>query len=171
MTHDARRRWAAVCLAGILTGSSLASAADWSSCADDLDRVRRAARDAVDVAEQVKSKHDELENCRLYPEIYDLMRDRCQSQTWDYQSTVSSLRSELSTVDRRVRSAGSSCGYDLSPLDSSVPKRGVGPGASPSARLCGLMQSYRGRIPDEQLVQICSRSMPEPECRKCLSSP
>jgi hypothetical protein len=39
-------------------------AADWYSCADDLDSLRRAARDASDAASDVKSKAEELENCK-----------------------------------------------------------------------------------------------------------
>src|SRR5262249_25674050 len=37
---------------------------DWSSCNDDLDRLRRAARDAADKAEEVRSAKDSLRNCR-----------------------------------------------------------------------------------------------------------
>jgi hypothetical protein len=150
---------------------SVACAADWSSCADDLDRLRRASRDAADAAEQVKSKSDELESCRQFPEVYDLLRDRCRSYAWDYQSAVSALSSELSTVDSRVRSANLSCGYELSTFGPPAAKRGSDQRGTPAARLCALIQSYRGRIPDDQLVQLCAGSMPETECRKCLSSP
>lgn len=158
-----------VALSLSLAAPLIVRAADWDSCADDLDRLRRASRDAADAAEQVKSKHEELDNCRRYPDTYDLMRDRCRSYVWDYESTVSSLQSELSTVDSRIRSVRSSCGYDLATL--SPPSRRMAPGGvqSPGARLCTLLQGYRGRIPDDQLAQICSKSMSESECRKCLS--
>ncbi len=147
--------------------STSMQAADWNSCADDLDRLRRASRDAADSAEQVKSKYDEIENCRRFPDIYDLMRDRCRSKVSDYQSALNSLQSELSTVDSRIRSARSSCGYDLATLES--PSL-VAPGAAPSGvpRICSVIQGYRGQIPDGQLLQICIKSASESECRKCF---
>jgi chromosome segregation ATPase len=95
-----------------------AQASDWSSCADDLDRLRRAARDASDLAQQVElakqefeSKKRELENCLNYPETYAFMRDRCQSLRWGYESALSrykselsNLESELNTIESRIRS-------------------------------------------------------------------
>lgn len=164
-----RGRWLASTCALFLILVHPVLGAEWDSCADDLDRLRRASRDAADAAEAVKSRYEEVETCRRYPETYDFMRDRCRSKVWDYESALNSLQSELATVDSRIRSVRSSCGYGLSSLSS--PPSGVAPGpsTSPSSRLCQLMQSYRGRVPDESLIQICVKSMPESECRKCLS--
>ena len=145
--------------------SPFAHPADWDSCAYDLDRLRRAARDATDVANDVKAKADELEQCRQYPEIYDLLRDRCRSKVSDYQSARSDLESELSTVASRIRSVSSSCGVDLSPARSSS-------FAKPEAtgdRTCDLYRSYKNKLPFESLLKACTKSMSEAECRKCLS--
>ena len=106
-------------------------AGDWSSCADDLDRLRRASRDASEAAERTESakqefedKREELQNCVNYPDIYDLMRDQCQSVRWDYESAkseyesaLSDLESELSTVEHRIRSVEWSCGVSFSRAD------------------------------------------------------
>lgn len=53
-----------VVLLGLLF-AVVSHATEWDSCADDLDRLRRAARDATDVAERVKSAAYDLESCRL----------------------------------------------------------------------------------------------------------
>ena len=143
-------------------------AADWNSCVDGLDRLRRGSRAATAAAAQVKSKYEEIENCRRFPDVYDLMRDRCRSKVLDYQSAVSSLQSELSTVDSRIRSVRSSCGYNLSTLEA-PPSIVPGPTGSTQPRICSVMQSYRGLFPDDQLLQICLMSAPESECRKCFS--
>lgn len=117
---------AAVLIAGTLVLS--AQGADWDSCADDLSSLRRAAGDASDAAEEAssakdefESKKDDLENCVNFPEVYDLMRDGCQSARWDYESarsdyesTLSNLESELDTVDSRLRSVSWSCGFQFS---------------------------------------------------------
>ncbi len=149
----------------MIVALSSAVAADWGSCADDLDRLRRAARDGADKANDVKSKYEELENCRRNPNAYDYMRDRCQTKTSDYQSAVRDLESELSTVDRRIRSVRSSCSYDLGGTGS--------PGGAlrqPSGnRLCDLYRSYKGKLPIESLLKTCTQSMPEAECKKCLA--
>ena len=181
-----------VILSGLVVGLTLsaASAADWDSCADDLDRLRRAARDAADKANDVKSKSDdvkskseEFENCKRYPDMYDLLRDRCRSKASDYQSAqsdyrsalsdyqnaLSDLESELGTVDSRIRSVRSSCGYALgttgSPSFSQPQPSGSGNPA------CALYRNYKGKLPLETLLKTCtqSQSMSEAECKKCLA--
>lgn len=144
--------------------STAVVAADWNSCADDLGRLRRAARDAADVAEQIKSKESDLENCRRFPNTFDLMRDSCKSYASDYESEVSSLQSELDTVESRVRDVSYSCGVDLGSVRSSA--------ARPSSgnQLCDLYRRYKGRLPDSKLLQTCKKSMPEQDCRKCLAN-
>jgi len=106
------------------------TAQDWSSCADDLDRLRRGARNASDAAEQAKYAaeqaeyaREELENCLMFPDVYDLLEDGCQSYRWDYESARSdyesayseyesarsNVESELDTVGRRIRNVNGSC--------------------------------------------------------------
>jgi hypothetical protein len=146
---------------------SLAFSADWDSCADDLDRLRRAARDATDVANDVKSKADDFENCKRYPDTYDLMQDRCRSKAYDYQSALSNLESELNTVDRRVRSVSSSCGIDLSSIGTPSYQKPRTP--SSGNRICDIYRSYMNKVPLETLIKTCTQSMSEAECRKCLA--
>ena len=57
--------WIVVAI-GILTANTAAHAPlpDLDSCHDDLDLLRSAASDASDAAQDAKSKHDELEDCR-----------------------------------------------------------------------------------------------------------
>jgi hypothetical protein len=96
----------------------------------------------------------------------DLMGDRCRSKAYDYQSALSNLESELSTVDSRVRSAYSSCGIDISSSGKPASK----PKASSSGnQMCDLYRSYKNKMPLEMLLKTCGQSMPEVECRKCLT--
>lgn len=148
----------------VLFGSA-SHAADWDSCADDLDRLRRAARDATDVAERVKSAAADLENCRREPRFYDSYGDRCSSKSSDYESEVSTLSSELDTVSRRVRDVSYSCDMQVGGgLRAAPPVRSSG------NRMCDVMHQYVGRLPEATLIETCKKSMPEADCRKCLSS-
>jgi len=151
-----------------------AHATNWSSCADELDRLRRAARDATDVAQEVESakqelesKKNDLENCLNYPNIYDLMHDRCRSRRWDYDSALdnykshlNNLESELSTVESRIRSVQWSCDYQFS---LSLPS-----GTLPKKDPCSVYQNYKNKLPSATLLEICKKSMTEDECKKCL---
>jgi len=165
-------------LVTILLLTTLSGAEDWSSCQDDLDRVKRAAQEASDAAEEldskareVEDKRSELQNCLTYPSMYDVWRDRCQSQRreydyarQDYISKKRELESELSTLESRLRSVQSSCGYTFS--------FGGGPGRLPpsqkQAGFCTLLQSYKGKMSAATLLDICLKSMTEDECRSCL---
>ena len=140
-----------------------AVSADWNGCADDLDRLRRAASDASDAAKDVNSKADEYENCKQFPDTFDLMRDNCESVASDYESAVNNLNSDLSTVDSRISSANSSCSNNAS-------LSGI-PGRAPSTgnRVCDVFRIYKDKLPAETLLKTCTASMTEAECRKCLS--
>lgn len=148
----------------VLFGSSL-HAADWDSCADDLDRLRRAARDATEVAERVKSAAEDLENCRRDPRFYDTPGDRCSSKSSDYESEASTLSSELDTVSRRVRDVGYSCDMQVGGGLRTVP-----PVRSSGNQMCDVMRRYVGRLPEATLIETCKKSMSEADCRKCISS-
>ncbi|MBL8524163.1 MAG: hypothetical protein JNN20_10770 [Betaproteobacteria bacterium] len=154
-------------MVGVLISAS-ASASSWDSCADDLDSLRRAARDAGDKANEVKTKSEEFENCKRYPDIYDLLRDRCRSKASDYQSAQRDLQSELETVDRRIRSVRSSCGFDLGSTGATPFSRPAAPNSN--NRACDLFKSYKDKLPINTLVEACVKTMPEAECRKCLNS-
>jgi hypothetical protein len=157
---------------------TFAHAADWSSCADELDRLRRAARDASDAAQQVESakeelesNKDELENCINYPQMYDLMRDRCQSKRWDYDSALSNYKSQLSnlenelnTVESRIRSVQWSCDFQFAIASPTGTTKA--PGEDP----CSTYRNYKNRLPISTLVEICKKYMTEDECKKCLEA-
>ena len=149
-------------------------AADWSSCHDDLDTLRRRASDASDAAEQVAQAADELdtkrrewEDCRTFPGVYDLLGDGCQSQRLDYESArdeyesaKSTLESNLDDVDSAQRSVSVSCDYAFGSA--------MGPGRRPVDSLCRLLQRYKGRVPSASLMETCKKSRSEQDCKKCL---
>lgn len=160
----------------ILIYIPFAQATDWDRCADDLDDLRRAADDASDGAkevqsakEELESKKDELENCLIYPKIYDLMRDRCQSVRWDYESALSDyksklsyLESELDTVGSRIRSVQFSYNHQFS-IGIGQPKPGM-----QRRDQCESIRKYKGVLPIGTLLELCKKYMAEDECKKRL---
>lgn len=154
-------------------------AQDWSSCASDLDDLRRRADDASTVANETdqrqkrfKSAEDDFRQCRQYPQIYDLMRDRCQSKAYDldfarsaYRSNLQSLRGSLDDVDSKIRSAASSCGFDLGRIFGPPPA--IPPGVR-NPEQCAVYIRYKGRIPQQALLDTCSKQLSVDECKKCL---
>jgi len=154
-------------------------AQDWSSCASDLDDLRRRADDASTAAqnaEQMKrdfeSAEEEFRQCRQFPQIYDFLRDGCQAKRYEldsanssYRSSLNSLRSELDDVDSKVRSAASSCGFDLARLLGPPPSV---PAGVHNPNQCAIYLRYKGRIPEQSLLGICAKQMSTDECRKCL---
>src|SRR5687767_3938316 len=86
-------------------GCASAVAADWDQCANELDYLKRRSSDAADKARdaeskkaEFESKRDELQRCVQYPQVYDLMRDRCQSTRSSYESARSYYSSALSDL-------------------------------------------------------------------------
>lgn len=165
-----------VCLFQI-SGAVFGLADDWSSCADDLDRLRRASRDASEAAERAESakqefedKREDLQNCINYPDIYDLMQDQCQSLRWDYgsaksdyESALSDLESELSTVESRIRSVEWSCGVSFSRTSGGATRP-----KSRKQRDCSVFRSFIGKLPIDTILDYCKKYMSESECKKCL---
>jgi hypothetical protein len=165
------------CLHGLaLVGSLLLLGADWTSCQDDLDRLHQRASDASDKASEVetasddlKTKRDEYQQCRSYPQIYDIYRDRCRSLADEYQSArdtfeseKSDLESALDDVDSALRSVSSSCDYSFTST-SSVPGRSRGDS------VCRLLQRYKSRMPLEKLMETCTKAGRTVEqCKACL---
>lgn len=155
-----------------IAGSVLA--ADWSSCESDLGRLRRRASDASSSASSVSEEADrmdrkrrDLANCQAYPAVFDLMRDRCNSVRWDYdsartsfESAKSTLESNLGGVDSVLRSVASSCDYTFTVSGYSKPTSGDS--------FCRMLQEYKGRLPPASLLEMCKKSRSEEECRKCL---
>ena len=150
----------AIFLSIFTTLTPLASGGDWSSCAYELDRLRRAARDAADKANEVNMKAQDLENCRRYPKDYGYGDDKCRSKLSDYEIVVSSLDSKLITVESRFKSAHVSCSSTT-----------AGPARRPSGNyLCDLFRRYIGQLSFEKLLEVCVQSMSEADCKKCLTA-
>ena len=158
----------------ILLLATTVLAADWNGCHDDLDALRRRASDASDAAEQILQAADELDtkrrdlqDCKAFPDIHDLLKDGCQSQRSEYESARSeyqsakdALESDLDDVDSAVRSASGSCSYSFG--SATVP------GQRTADPLCRVMQKYKGRSSVPNLLEMCKKSRSEQECRKCL---
>jgi len=133
---------------------------DWSSCEYDLDRVRRAARDASYTAADVHSKASELEHCINDPEAYDLLGTACRSYRWEYESAKDQLWSELDTLNSRLRSVQYSCNFQFA-LGPTTPGTPIDP-------VCEQLKRYKGRLSDVQLLAVCKAQRSEEYCKKCL---
>lgn len=142
-------------------------AADLSSCADDLDRLRKASRDASDQASTARSKQSDLEDCRNDRDGAEYKNDRCRDKASDFESAMSSLRSEMDTVDGRIRSARTSCGYNLTSIDGTATTLPRPEGTGDSQ--CDLYRGYRGKLPFDALIKTCSQYMSEGDCKRCLA--
>jgi hypothetical protein len=145
----------------------LANADSWFLCASALDDLRKASGDAADAANIVKLKADDLDNCKLSPQIYDLMRDQCTSKSNDYQRANKWLMIELDGVSSKVQSVNVSCGTNLSLVGTLSAKKQKSPVKDNG--ICDVYRGYKGALPIEELVKICSQNMSVTECYKCLS--
>src|SRR5947208_15577868 len=87
---------------------------DLDDCHAQLDRLRRAASDASDAAEEGHSKRGEFDDCKRERDTYDLLGDGCRSRWSDYQSALSDLESKMDDLDARLASVQSLGVYELS---------------------------------------------------------
>jgi hypothetical protein len=136
------------------------NAADFSSCADDLDGLRSAASWASDRANDAESAFRGLEDCKNNRSDFDYKYDQCRGKESTLRSEVRSLISELETVERRMKNVNLSCQNGL---------MGISEPSSGNAN-CDLMRRYKGRLPQQDLINVCSRSMPIDQCKQCLES-
>jgi hypothetical protein len=155
-------------------------AQDWSSCASELDSLKRRANDASSVAQDMESKQSRLKSaesdlrqCLSAPQVFDLLQDGCHSKRSDYESSKSaygsqleSLRSSLDDVDSKIRNVSSSCGTDLSRTLGAAPTI---PSGVKSPEQCAVYLRYKGRMPAQALIDTCAKQMTTEECRKCLN--
>lgn len=176
--HTKASIWrAATAMLSLVTATAMAQ--DWSSCASDLDDLRRRADDASNVAEETDSKQrkfksaeEELRQCVQFPQVYDLWRDGCRSKRSEYDSARSAYRSQLDSlksalddVDYKIRSASSSCGYDMTRMLGPAP---TVPAGVQRPEQCAVYLRYKGRLPLPALLDACSKHMSPDQCRKCL---
>jgi hypothetical protein len=157
-----------------LLWTASALAADWDSCEDDLDRLRRRASDASDaastvrdMADDLRQKRDELQQCLSYPQAFDLLQDNCQSLRWEYEnarssyeSAMSDLEGNLDDISSTLRSIEYSCGYAFG--------AGASGRKSTGDSFCRLLQRYKATVSAATLLQICMKSKSEADCKKCL---
>jgi hypothetical protein len=156
---------------GLLAAAPPANAPrlDLDSCQDDLDRVRRAASDGSDAAEDAKRKHDEFESCTGDTQFHDRMGDGCRHRKSDYQAALVELESEMDTLDGRLRSVQDDCGYDftfnrMSALEASQHRL-----ESSRRRLCtSLKQLVALGVSPNNVFQNCKTNMDEQFCKACL---
>ena len=87
---------------GVFCFSGGSFATDWPSCGYDFDEISQAASEQAYAAHEmalikseldyqevvVESARADLESCRDYPEVYDLLDDGCQSYYYEYQSAI-----------------------------------------------------------------------------------
>src|SRR5437667_8049320 len=162
---------------GILVGFGIITAApagrgtllELDSCHDDLDRLRRAASDASDAAEDADSKRKDFEDCKRDPDIYDLMRDGCHGRQSDYQSALSDLESKMDDLDSRLQSVQSSCGYEFSINRLSSLEAAERHQQAAQRRLCVSFQGFLGLgIPPNSVLQMYEKNMDVQWCKACL---
>lgn len=139
------------------------AAEDWSSCSSDLDRMRRAARDIKDLAEQLSSLASELDSladranyCRRgdASSHCDGISHDLRSRQSDFRLQLLQLSSELNTLVTRFKHVKSACG---------IPSSGNS--------LCDVYRSYKGRLPSADLQRLCKENMTEEQCKQCLETP
>src|SRR5262245_24494159 len=82
-----------------------AGAQDWSSCASDLDSLRRRSSDASSAAEDADSKKREFDNaaedyrrCRSMPDLYDVFKDGCRMKRSSAEMARTSYEMSLTSL-------------------------------------------------------------------------
>ena len=156
---------------GILSAAPIAHAPtlDLDDCHDELDRLRRAASDASDAAEEGHSKRGEFEDCKRDRDTYDLMGDGCRSRWSDYQSALSDLESKMDDLDARLQSVQSSCGYEFSINRMSSLEAVQRHQQAAQRRLYVSFQGLLGLgMPPNSVLQMCEKNMDVQWCKACL---
>lgn len=156
---------------GILITAPIARAPtlDLDSCHDDLDRLRRAASDASDQAENADSKRTDFQNCKRDPDVYDLLGDGCRRRSGDYQSALDDLESKMDDLDTRLRSVQSSCGYEFSINRMSSLEAAQRRQEAAQRRLCVSFRGFLGLgMSPNSVLQMCEKNMDAQWCKACL---
>jgi len=156
---------------GILASARAARAPvlELDSCHGDLDRLRRAASDASDAAEDADSKREDFEHCRRDPDTYDLTGNGCLSRRSDYQSALSDLESKMDDLDSRLQSVQSSCEYEFSINRMSSLEAAQRHQLAAQRRLCVSYQGFLTLgLPPNSVLQLCEKNMDVQWCKACL---
>lgn len=145
---------------------------DWDSCHDDLDRTRRAASEASDAAEDLKSKNDDFEQCKRDPESYDHRGDGCRSLRSDYESAIGDLQSKMGDLDSRLRDVQSSCGYEFTINRMSAMEASKQHLDAANQRLCTSYRSFMSiGLTAQDVLRMCTSQKDEEWCKSCLGAP
>jgi hypothetical protein len=94
--------------------SLAAPAEDWIACAHQLHQVQRTANTMRDLVQTLASREEGVKNCTKFPEIYDVLRDRCESMRRDHESALRSYQSQLDELTNRLRAVQDACGVEFS---------------------------------------------------------
>jgi len=125
--------------------------------------AQRAQRNIEDSHERYRQAVDEYNNCRSYPQIYDLRRDGCQSLRWDVDLAKSEAEGDLSTFNSRLRSVADAF-EDAASSYGGSPTRGTAP-----LRTCRLIKTMKAGSNEQQVLAFCQRvGVTESECRRCM---
>lgn len=144
-----------------------AFADDWGACADDVNRLQWVARVAADAATNVKSRAEDLEQCKRDRAVYENTEDRCGSKASQYRFALSEFERELDKVNRQVRAISSSCGVDLPAVERPAGSSLRGQGMNDS--MCGEYRRYKGKLPLEKVFKVCVETWGDVDCKRCLS--
>jgi hypothetical protein len=163
------KRAAIICVVLITATAAQSPTIDPGSCHDDLDYLRKAASEASEAADNSKSKRDDFDDCKQYPETYDLMHDNCRSAAGDYQSALNDLEGKMDDLDGRQRSVQDSCGYQftINKLNSSeVAQRRL---EAAQRRLCASYHKmFDLGMSRDTALQMCKSQTDEQWCKQCL---
>ncbi len=146
----------------LLSGFAAApTSADWDSCHDELDRMRKIAAEASDAAENAHSQQDDYEECKRFPEIHDLWHDGCRSKRRDYESAASDAESKLDDLDTRLSRVQESCSYEftlnrMSRTDAA------------QYHLCTSYRRLAQSVGRDNALQMCGKNMSTEWCASCL---
>jgi hypothetical protein len=97
-----------------------------------------------------------------------MIKDGCRSQADEYRRARSAfdyekteLDSALDDIDSSLRSVSSSCEFSF----GSTARGGQSGGESP----CRILLRYKGRMPAEKLVEMCTKAGRSAEqCQACI---
>lgn len=145
-------------------------AADWGTCASDLDDVRQASDDASSAAEETQSAQEELESAR---DALSTCSGDCETERSEYDDArddlhtkTDELRDDFSTLDDKISFASSSCEYELGGPPTHPRQRAAS--STKAVDRCAPYKRYKGRLPDGTILTVCTKHMSELECKRCL---
>lgn len=104
---------------------------------------------------------------------YDL--DSYNRKVTDYNEKLASYQSCIETyiknaeddielIQSKIQKAKQESGFPF-------PSRDAVRATTLNEKMCDLYKSYKGKLPDEQLLSLCKKNSFDYECRKCILTP